>query len=373
MPRRFSLAFVLCTTALPAFAETCEDRGTDYAKRIALCDQAFEAATDADAAAFALSLKGEAQRMLGDFAGAVETLQSALRYTPANVWVWVELGNTHYDQSDIAAALAHYSAALAVEDYPYAWANRAETWWDFSLPQSCSDDADQALRLDPQYAFANEIKGRCLIDLGRADQALSYFDTAIALLPDYQNAYRNKMAALAALGRHEEVVAVADLALLPATVPTPNAAIEEDILSRRLLALARYAPPETVAAEAEALLARFPQSFAAVNVKGRVLISQTNWTEADKITQPLRLNPEGRAMVAEYHDTLAQIDVALGRLEDAYTQYGAALDLAPDMSRAYARKLSGLGFLPLSNAPAGVMTALRRCLDVKKTACLISG
>ena len=105
--------------------------------------------------------------------------------------------------------------------------------------QRCSDDADNALRIDPQYAYANEIKGRCLIDLDRAEEALSYFDTAIALAPGYQNAYRNKLAALAALGRHEEVVAVADEALRPGRVPDSNPLIEEDILSRRLLALAR--------------------------------------------------------------------------------------------------------------------------------------
>ena len=373
LPTRPQLALVaFALAASPAAAQTCEDRIDDYALRIQLCDQAFEMAADPDAAALALSMKGEAQRMLGDLTGAAATLQQALDLTPANAWVWVELGNVRYDEGDHAGALAHYSAALAVEDYADAWANRAEAWWEFGMDQSCSDDADQALRLDNQYAYANEIKGRCLIGLGQSDEALSYFDTAIALIPGYQNAYRNKLAALDNLGRYEDLVVVANEALDPAVVPNPSPVIEEDILSRRLLALAKYAPAAEVAAEAEALLARYPNGLAAINIKARALLAQNKAQEADTISGPLRQNADGQTTQAIYFDTLAQIDVMLGRLEEASANYQAAINQDPSLSKIYARKLSELGFLPLSNAPEGVMTALGRCIDVKKAECLIS-
>ena len=76
----------------------------------------------------------------------------------------------------------------------------------------------------------------------------------------------------------------------------------------------------------------YPASFAAVNVKGRALVLEGKLEEADTVTQPLRLNPEARRMEAVYHDTLAQIDVGLGRLEDAFANYSAALDLDPALS-----------------------------------------
>ncbi|MFM7446476.1 MAG: tetratricopeptide repeat protein [Tabrizicola sp.] len=367
------LLFVLATLApaLPAAAQTCEDRSADYETQVTLCDQAYQAASTADAAAIALAMKGEAQRMQGQLDEASATLQQAIALSAANARIWVELGNVRFDQGDIAGALAHYSAALAVEDYVSAWANRAETWWQFRDGQRCSDDADNALRLDPQYAYANEIKGRCLIDLGRAEEALSYFDTAIALSPGYQNAYRNKLAALSALGRYQDLVAVADEALRPGVVTSSNPVIEEDILSRHLLARVDFAPPATVAAEAPALLQRYPQSFAAANVQARALLAEGKAAEADQASQGLRQNPDGLRMEAVYHDTLARIDAALGRMDDAYANYEAALGLDAALSRTYARKLSELGFLPLSNAPAGVLTALRRCIDVKKTACIL--
>lgn len=373
LPTRSHLALVaFVLAASPALAQTCEDRSDDYTLRIQLCDQAFEMAADPDAAALALSMKGEAQRMLGDLTGAAATLQQALDLTPANAWVWVELGNVRYDEGDRAGALAHYSAALAIEDYAEAWANRAEAWWEFGMSQSCSDDADQALRLDTQYAYANEIKGRCLIGLDRSDEALGYFDTAISLFPGYQNAYRNKLAALDNLGRYEELVAVANVALDPAVVADPSPVIEEDILSRRLLALAKYAPAAEVAAEADALLVRYPNGLAAINIKARALLAQNKAQEADTMSGPLRQNADGQTMQAIYFDTLAQIDVMLGRAEAGLGNYQSALDQDPSLSKIYARKLSELGFLPLSNAPDDVMAALGRCIVVKKAGCVIS-
>lgn len=371
--RRLLLSVLALPFLVPAvFAETCADRVLDYAQRVVLCDQAYAEAQSEEDAAFALSMKGEAQRMLGELDAAAATLAQGLDHTPANAWLWIELGNVRYDQGDVAGALAHYSAALAVEDYSEAWANRAEAWWDFRMAQSCSDDADQALRLDASYAYANEIKGRCLIDLDRAEEALGYFDTAIALVPTYQNAYRNKLAALSALGRYEELVAVADLALAPGTVPDPNPGIEEDILARRLAALAEYMAPDVVATEAAAVLARYPENLGALNVQARALLAEARFDEADALTQPLRNTDGDRLMLAIYHDTLAQVDVGLGRLDAAYANYEAAMTLDPNLSKAYAQALSGLGFLPLSNAPAGVLTALTRCLNVKKAACILS-
>jgi tetratricopeptide (TPR) repeat protein len=369
---RRPLLFLFALLPSSALAQSCEDRTPDFEARIALCDQAFEAAPNNDDAAYALAMKGEAQRMLGRYDEAAETLQRAITFMPANAWVWVELGNVRYDQGDTAGALAHYSAALAVEDYIDAWANRAEAWWQLREGQRCSDDADNALRIDAQYAYANEVKGRCLIDLGEAEAALGYFDTAISLSPGYQNAYRNKLTALAALGRHEELVAVADEALRPGVVADSNPRIEEDILSRRLLALSEYAPPAMVTAEAEALLQRYPGSLAATNVQARALLAGGKAEEADQVTQTMRQNPEGLRMEATYHDTLARIDVALGRMEDAYTNYDAALALDPNLSKTLAVRLSALGFLPLSNSPSGVLTALRRCISVKKTGCVLA-
>jgi predicted Zn-dependent protease len=368
---RRPLILALCAAAwpAPALAQSCDDRNADPAARIAVCDAAALAAPTTEEAALALSLKGEAQRLVGDYTGAAQTLARALGLTPTDAWIWVELGNVRYDEGDLPGALAHYSAALAVEDYLFAWANRADTWWQFDQGQRCSEDADNALRLDPAFAFANEVKGRCLMLLGRADQALAYFDSAIALVPDYQNAYRNKVAALTSLGRAEEAVAVADLALDPATVPNPDPGVEEDIRSLRLLAVAAIAPEAEITREIDALLTRYPQNLAAVNVRAVLLLRAGDLAQADAMSRPLRENPGGLRLPAAYHDTLARIDMGLGRLEDAVANFYAAMRVDANQARIYARHLSALGFLPLSNAPDAVLLALQRCIDVMQADC----
>ena len=143
--------------------------------------------------------------------------------------------------------------------------------------------------------------------------------------------------------------------------------------SCRLLALAEIQPATLVASEAEALLLRFPQNLAAINIRGRALLDAGRLEEADAATQTLRTNPDGLRMESAYLDTLAQIDVLLGRLDEAYDNYAAAVEANPALSKVYAHSLSELGFLPLSNAPPGVLTALRRCIDLKKTACRVTG
>lgn len=155
----------------------------------------------------------------------------------------------------------------------------------------------------------------------------------------------------------------------PDVVPNPNPVIEEDILSRRLMAVAQIEPPETVTAQALALLARYPGNLAALHIQGCAPLDVGKAAEA--AAQLLRSNPDGMQTEAIYHDTLARIDVALGRLDDAYANYSEAMRLEPDLSRTYARSLSGLGFLPLSKRPAAVLTPLRRCLDVKKNTWLM--
>ena len=46
--------------------------------------------------------------------------------------------------------------------------------------------------------------------------------------------------------------------------------------------------------------------------------------------------------------------------------------LDPALARIYARKLSALGFLPLSTQPHNLLLALRRCIDAKGAECRIS-
>ncbi|NJM82684.1 MAG: hypothetical protein HC844_09415 [Tabrizicola sp.] len=374
MQRALLLGFsVSAAGALPVFGQTCDFDNPDVASRIAVCEQAYQSAPDNAAAAYALSVKGHAQRVTGDLDGASQTLAAAVNLTPEDGWLWVQLGLVRFNQNDVPGSIAYYSAAIALSDDGNAYANRADSWWFLRVAQRCSDDADQALRIQPDYPFANDVKGRCLLDLGQPEQALNYFDTAIRQDAGFQRAYFDKITALMMLERYQEVVQLADYVLQPGIIQQSVPWLEEGIRAQRLLAFSFYGAANMVSAEADALLNAYPGNLAAINVKAMALVTAGRFAEADAAAGPMRQNTDGRDMEGAYYDTLAQIDIALGRLDAGYANFQAALKRSPGLSRVYAKKLSELGFLPLSNSPEGVLTALRRCIDVRKNDCAVAG
>ena len=72
---------------------------------------------------------------------------------------------------------------------------------------------DKAIALKPDYAEAYNNRGNALKDLKRLDEALASYDKAIALKPDYAEAYNNRGNALRDLKRLDEALASYDKAI----------------------------------------------------------------------------------------------------------------------------------------------------------------
>jgi tetratricopeptide (TPR) repeat protein len=69
---------------------------------------------------------------------------------------------------------------------------------------------DRALAIDPDNVSALDGKGAALFYLGREEEAIVNFDRALAIDPDDTNALTNKGTALAGLGRYEEAIGYFD-------------------------------------------------------------------------------------------------------------------------------------------------------------------
>ena len=72
---------------------------------------------------------------------------------------------------------------------------------------------DAALAIKPDYHEAFYNKGVALSALGCTEEAIAAYDAALAIKSDYHKAFSNKGNALSALGRTEEVIAAFDAAL----------------------------------------------------------------------------------------------------------------------------------------------------------------
>jgi tetratricopeptide (TPR) repeat protein len=362
---------ILALTAAPALAQSCADRIADYERRIDICAAEAASAPDPAAAAEALGYQGEAERLLGRLDEAAATLRQAIALAPANAWYWTELGTVAMDGGDAVGAVAQYSTALELApDDGYTRRNRADAWRILNAPGRCVADAEAAIAVDPGDLFARLVGARCLTGLGRAEAALAELDQVLAADPAWIEAHLARVVALMALGKHAEAVEAADQALaLDPVALSPEMA--EELRALRLAARARIVPVDQLLAEAELLAKDYPDNAQVTNVTVWALLSAGRVAEAETEAVPLRALVGTEAMEGVFHDTLAQLDLAQGRLDQALAGFATALRMEPSLARIYSGKLSAQGFLPLSNAPDRVMVALRRCIEERAGACRV--
>jgi tetratricopeptide (TPR) repeat protein len=115
-----------------------------------------------------LVAQGTALARQGDFTGAIQCFDGALRLQPASSATWIRRGNACRDLGDTLGAIASY---------------------------------DEATRLRPGISAPWTLKGNVLRDLGNQRDAVECYDAALAVHPGNLVAGRNRDEALEALRR----------------------------------------------------------------------------------------------------------------------------------------------------------------------------
>lgn len=111
---------------------------------------------------------------------AVETLKYAVTMEPGYDWAWNSIRSWASETGD--SALPVQLARDLTERKPRdarAWVNLAEMLESGAFSQEQLDAAEQALKLDPNYATALAIKANCLADARRYDEAIAVCRTAM--------------------------------------------------------------------------------------------------------------------------------------------------------------------------------------------------
>jgi len=157
----------------------------------------------------------------------------------------------------------------------------------------------EALRLQPDLAYAHNNLGNALCAVGRYDEATTHFYRALQIKPDYVDAHYNLGVLLARSGKLDEAIAHFSLTLQF----KPNSSDTRNSLD--------YA--------------------AAHNNLGNALAQKGRFGEAiHQYSEALRIRPE----YADAHNNMANALVTQKRFQEAVAHYSTALNIKPDYADA---------------------------------------
>ena len=198
-------------------------------------------------------------------------------------------------------------------------------------PNSCEplDTAlqnwEQAIALKPDWPEAYYACGNVLVELRRYGDAIASFDKAIALKPDYSPAYNSRGNALQALRRFDEAVETYDNAI---AFKADYAAAYSN-RGNALQSLNRF--EEAIESYGKAIALR-PDYCDAYNNRGVSLRRLGRFDEAcQDFESAIALLPDHAGL----HNNRGNALVALGRFEDAIESYDTAIALSPHYPDVY--------------------------------------
>jgi tetratricopeptide (TPR) repeat protein len=258
---------------------------------------------------------GRMRRWVGYAAGGVVTACLTLLAvaTRPQIRVW-------HDSSTL------WNQVVAVEPMNYqARNNRAATRLDSGDADGALADADEALRLRPQYLRAYLTRGNARIAKGDTAGALADFDHFIAVNPRYANAYLVRGELRQSRGDRRGAIADFTVALqlnsrlAEAYFDRGNAYKAAGDLGAAIADYGRFIALHP--ASAGAYLARGNARQAGGDLRGAI---------AD-FTAALQLNPQ----LVDAHFNRGNARKAAGDLAGAVADYSAALELNPQLAGAY--------------------------------------
>ncbi|MGD1019290.1 MAG: tetratricopeptide repeat protein [Verrucomicrobiia bacterium] len=183
---------------------------------------------------------------------------------------------------------------------------------------------EQALRIKPDFAEGHADLGAALVRTGKIEEAIAHFEQALRINPGIADAHVNLGIALSRTGKIEEAIAQFEQALRI----KPDFAEAHNNLA---VALAQTGRIEEAIAHYEQALRINPNFAGAHNNLGNALARTGKTEEAiQHFEQALRIKPD----YAEAHCNLGVALAQAGRIPEAIEHLEQALRIKPDFTRA---------------------------------------
>jgi tetratricopeptide (TPR) repeat protein len=133
-------------------------------------------------------------------------LDRAIALEEEYAWALALRGETYREMGEYEQALADLDRAIALDEkYAWALALRGETYRRIGEYEQALADLDRAIALDENDAWALASRGETYRAMGQYEQALADFDRAIELRPEYHWCFYSRALAFGALGKTDRV------------------------------------------------------------------------------------------------------------------------------------------------------------------------
>ncbi len=135
---------------------------------------------------FNLGLK---QASAGDFQGAIDSWNKALKLNPNLAEIWHNLGSALGRLEQYPEAIESFNHALEIDPQSYqAWNDRAHAFYQMQQWEQAIDSWNKAIDLNPgNYQFWYH-RGCALEQLQRFDEAIASYEKTLEISPDFQPA-----------------------------------------------------------------------------------------------------------------------------------------------------------------------------------------
>ena len=160
--------------------------------------------------------RGDDKREQGDYQGAIEDYNQAIKLDPDYAIPYHNRGLARYNLKDYEEAIskrsaprcADYNQAIRLKpDFPLAYKNRGNARLELEDYEGAMADYNQAIRLDPDFPHPYNNRGVIRARLEDYEGAMAHYNQAIRLDPDFAIAYTNRGNARRKLEDYEGAIA----------------------------------------------------------------------------------------------------------------------------------------------------------------------
>lgn len=129
----------------------------------------------------------------GNVEAAIATYQAGIILDPNNYDLLIALGDVYMVEYDLEKAIRTYCDAITLDPENYrAYSKAGIALWEKDYVEEALVAYHKSIELNPENAFSHNNLGTIYLDgLGDAEEALEYFEEAIALNESYTLAYFN--------------------------------------------------------------------------------------------------------------------------------------------------------------------------------------